>query len=80
MQSNTADNQFDKEYLEAVTKLNLALKNSEAIASEIDRKLNEAELSELITRLRELMPVAIKNLSEVYRFLNKYEGIKDLGE
>ncbi len=73
-QDNFASGEFEKDYSEAVKKLNQAIRDSQSITKAIDEKLNEGELEKLMVLMRELMPITIQNLSTVYRFLNKYES------
>lgn len=65
---------FEKDYSEAISKLNQAIKDSQTITKTIEEKLNERELEDLMVVMRQLMPVTIQNLGAVCRFLNNYES------
>jgi hypothetical protein len=66
--------QFEEDYCKAVERLDQAMRNSRIISQTVEKKLNEEELEDLMAVLRELMPTTIKNLTEVYRFIKKYES------
>ena len=73
-QDNFASGEFEKDYSEAVKKLNQVIRDSQTVTKAIEEKLNEGELEKLMVLMRELMPITIQNLSAVYYFLNKYES------
>ena len=73
LQDNSKD-EFDKDYSEAVGKLNQAIKASQTISKAIEEKLNEREFENLMVLMRKLLPMTIQNLGTVYSFLHKYES------
>jgi len=72
LKSNTNDHQFEKDYDEILKKLKRLIRDSQDIKMVVEKRLNTIEPDQIMVLLQELIPKAIRDLSQIYRFLNKY--------
>jgi len=72
LKSKTGDRQFEKDYDEILKKLEGLIRNSETIKQTVEKRLDKDAMNQILALLRELVPKAIKDLGQIYLFLNKY--------
>lgn len=72
LENNSSDDQFERDYVKAIDKLNKAIKDSRVITKAIEENLNEDSFEKLIVLMRKLMPETLQNLGETHHFLKKY--------